>query len=300
MRQTSLFASWGTLALGLVLMGADAAHAGPAERSALSGEWIASVPHSGELLACTLKLTRKGRFTLVALQAIKGTKYSRRGTYAADGRNISFRDSKGGQLFMTYKLSDKKLTLVLGVFEIPLSKSTAAGTHSARQDQPTGDRNIVVNGVRLTGKQLRVWEDLERKHRVRLPDRRYWYDQVTGYMGYDGGPSKYQILSRPRLGGKLSPKATGGRTGFFVNGLELHPVDVNWYRRLFGRAPSGRYWLLSDGRFGVMGDPRPLCNIYDIARKRARNSDGGGRKESLTSGYFLTGVAVIGGEVLIR
>ncbi len=60
------------------------------------------------------------------------------------------------------------------------------------------------------------------QHYGTIPSGRYWYDPVSGLWGNDGGPSSGQIMAGLPLGGSLRADASGGGTGVFINGREIH------------------------------------------------------------------------------
>lgn len=126
------------------------------------------------------------------------------------------------------------------------------------------NRAVTVNGVPLGDATLTA---LESAYQTRLPDGRYWYDPVSGLWGVVGGPSTGQILPGLDFGAPLPADAsigTGPRTGVFVNGRELHPLEVAALWRAFGSVFPGRYWLAPSGIGGVEGGP-PLFDLRAAA-----------------------------------
>jgi hypothetical protein len=91
---------------------------------------------------------------------------------------------------------------------------------------------------------------------------------------------------------------SGGGTGVFVNGRELHPYDVYRLSQL-GPVYPGRYWVDANGDFGYEYGPR-LGNLVMFARAaRARaalqqNHNGGRAK------YAMDGIIVNGAGFLER
>ena len=104
----------------------------------------------------------------------------------------------------------------------------------------------------------------------------YWYDTATGAVGQWGGPTAGFIGPGLGLGGPLPANASGGGdgrlTGVFINGRELHPIDVQQLTALM-RTPvmRGRWWMDAQGNAGAEGGPF-LFNLYAVARA----SGGGG------------------------
>jgi hypothetical protein len=108
---------------------------------------------------------------------------------------------------------------------------------------------ILINGVELTQEQVI-------HHQIMVPSGRYWYDPVSGLWGQEGGPFAGQILPDLDLGGPMRADASGGNTGVFINGRELHLMEVQYLALLFGEpVPLGRYWMGWDGIGGPEGGP---------------------------------------------
>lgn len=112
--------------------------------------------------------------------------------------------------------------------------------------------NIFVNGVKLNRQTIR---SLETYYGLRMQSGRYWYDKVSGLWGFEGGPAMGQIMPALKLGGSLKPHVSGGNTGVFVNGRELHPTEVQYLLSIFGQVIPGRYWLNARGFGGFEGGP---------------------------------------------
>lgn len=126
---------------------------------------------------------------------------------------------------------------------------------------------VVVNGVRLdTGTK----DALETAYGVRVPPARYWYDPVSGVWGLEGGPAQGQIHPGLRLGGPLRADASNGDTGVFVNGRQLHRLEVAALQRCTP-VYRGRYWIIANGIGGVEGMP-PSFNLAVLCG----NAAGGG------------------------
>ena len=89
-----------------------------------------------------------------------------------------------------------------------------------------------------------------------MPDGHYWYDAASGAAGVWGGPAAAYLGPGLSLGCTLPATASGGGdgrvTGVFVNGRELHPLDVAGLRRLVPVWP-GRYWWDAAGNVGAEG-----------------------------------------------
>ncbi|MGH7537354.1 MAG: hypothetical protein ACREMF_01850 [Gemmatimonadales bacterium] len=133
-------------------------------------------------------------------------------------------------------------------------------------------RNVVVNEVRIADGQLQA---LERQYGTRIPDGAYWYDRSSGAWGMRGGPTAGFTVAGLSLGGPLRPDASSGTTGVFINGRQLHVMDVLGLQQLIGAVYPGRYWVDAQGNAGFEGGPA-LVNLVVMARQRGARSGGGG------------------------
>jgi hypothetical protein len=107
---------------------------------------------------------------------------------------------------------------------------------------------ILVNDRPLTVEEVTYYG-------VDLPPGRYWYDQVSGLWGIEGGGYAGQIVAGLPLGGPLQPGASMSDTGVFFNGREIHVDELLELMRMFGEVPPGRYWLGADLVGGIEGQP---------------------------------------------
>lgn len=121
---------------------------------------------------------------------------------------------------------------------------------------PAVAQEVTVNRVRLDD---RTRVALERAYGVPVAPGRYWYDAFSGVWGVEGGPAQGQIHPGLQLGGPLRADASGGDTGVFVNGRQLHRLDVAALRRCTQVIP-GRYWVAANGVGGYEGAP-PSFNL---------------------------------------
>jgi hypothetical protein len=159
----------------------------------------------------------------------------------------------------TFRRFARSLVLVLGL--VPAT---------ALADQP----GIVVNGQPLSMQEVLDYG-------VDVPPGRYWYDQVSGLWGAEGGPSVGQITPGLPLGGTLEVDASSGSTGVFINGREIHMLELLELQQLFGEVPLGRYWLGADGVGGLEGGPA----TFSLAPAPSQADSGG------SGGYFEDNVA---------
>ena len=142
-----------------------------------------------------------------------------------------------------HRLFSTGLMLALVVSAGPLSRAGA-------------QQGIFVNG------EPAVQADFERElarfgvpMTVAVPDGSYWYDPMSGLWGVVGGPALGQMPPEMQLGGALAPDASGGQTGIFVNGRELHMTEAVYLQQLFGYVIPGRYWMNAMGIGGFEGGP---------------------------------------------
>ena len=137
--------------------------------------------------------------------------------------------------------------------------------------------DVVVNAVRLDDATLL---QLERAYGVPIRPGRYWYDPVSGVWGMEGGPAAGLIQPGLRLGGPLRADASRGNTSIFVNGRQLHLLDVLALQRCVVTIP-GRYWVGPDGVGGFEGGPP----FFDLNALCAAPSGGGGSNGSQCQNY---------------
>jgi hypothetical protein len=158
---------------------------------------------------------------------------------------------------------------------------------------PAESPAVRVNGAILDAAQL---AQLQAKYRVPIAPGDYWYDSRTGLWGESGGPARGLIMPGESLGGALAADASGKGTGVFINGRELHPVDVQNLDLLFAvfgtRTLPGRYWSNADGNFGAEGSPAPMGNFRAMVAMLQRGKDSSHYKNnpwSYTSDYTAFG-----------
>ena len=125
-------------------------------------------------------------------------------------------------------------------------------------------RNVRFNGRQLSPDQIARLEQVERYYGVRLPDNEYWYDNRSGAAGLWHGPALAALPAGLNLGGPMPADCSGGGTGVFINGRELHPIDVAVLQQL-GPVYRGRYWVDANGFFGLEGGPA-VGNLFLLAR----------------------------------
>lgn len=152
----------------------------------------------------------------------------------------------GADLALRYRGLNEHPRASLAVAEAP-RRSTA---------MPASRRLVYVNGMRISNEEVTV---MERAWGTNVVDGRYWYDEACGAWGIENGPCAGFIEPGIRLGGPLMANASGGGTGVFLNGRELHPQDVLALTHAMPVWP-GRYWVDAAGNVGWEG-AAPLGNL---------------------------------------
>jgi hypothetical protein len=155
-------------------------------------------------------------------------------------------------------------------------------TAVAVAEQPPAKKASAQRKVRFNKHLLgpAALETLERLERGigRLDDGAYWYDPRTGASGRWGGPTLAFLPPGLTLGGPAPADASGGGqgtlTGVFINGRELHPLDVVGLQQLIGQVWPGRWWVDAQGNYGLENGPA-LGNLALLAR--AHQGSGGRR-----------------------
>lgn len=173
---------------------------------------------------------------------------------------------------MMYPLRWLILLLSLLSSPLPAAEPAAAG--------------VQVNGRVLSGAEL---DALARLAGYRIPPGDYWYDPFAGLWGYRNGPAQGRAVAGIALGGALPSHASGRTgTGVYVNGRELHPLDLQALRRCTPVYP-GRYWLAANGIGGYEFGPA----AFDLTRLCASRDHGGGSGLS-SYGSVVAGEGFIG------
>ncbi|HKO97278.1 MAG TPA: hypothetical protein VJU86_09815 [Pyrinomonadaceae bacterium] len=175
-----------------------------------------------------------------------------------------------------------------------LSHAPLAKTQTQSQPQPQSatakpTRQVFVNGVLLRQDQIDL---LEQKYQTPLPDGNYWYDRMCGAWGMMGGPVLCTLEPNHDIGGPLQPGASNGNTGVFINGRELHYLDMALLQRVVPMIIPGRWWLDVYGNFGMEGGPM-LGNLWTLAQ--SQGVGGNENRSSVLSSWDRTGIAVFNG-----
>jgi hypothetical protein len=165
------------------------------------------------------------------------------------------------------------LTAPSVVLGSPFDAGVPGPSHSPR----AAERHLRFNGRNLTDAQYTTLQQLERWV-GRINDGDYWYDARTGASGRWGGPTLAFLPTGLDLGGSVPANASGGGqgmlTGVFINGRELHPLDVAGLQQLVGAVWPGRWWVDAQGNYGLEGGP-PLGNLVALAQARRASGSAG-------------------------
>jgi hypothetical protein len=165
------------------------------------------------------------------------------------------------------------------------------------------DRHLTFNRRPATAADLATLAAYEQAWGVRVPAGDYWYDGRSGAAGQWGGPTRGFLAPGLPLGGGVAPaEASGGGggrlTGVFVNGRELHPLDVSGLTSWLGAPPvPGRWWVDGQGWFGLEGQG-PLGHLQAIGAQRQRASSSYRSDPSTGSSVFVgSGCAAVHGRL---
>ncbi len=162
---------------------------------------------------------------------------------------------------------------------------------------------VIVNGTPLSAAQIQA---ITVQYRVVPQPGSYWYDSRSGLFGYVGQGAAGAMRPGHALGA-LSPTASAGRTGIFVNGRQIPMTELAFYQSLVGPVRPGRYWMDGFGNVGFEGVPSPLVNLVAVMASRGGRSWSGeanlGGYWPMTSGTWDTSgggnhVISVDGEVL--
>ena len=217
------------------------------------GAWVA---HVGDIVSLSLTTSADGSTTGVMTDSSTSMRVAARrhgtelrGTIGSSADAIPF----------VATLQGRELRMALGDSEyeeeVVFTRAEAAAAVSSAVSLPVAghtSRNVVINGRRLNDADLAA---LEATYGVHLPDNDFWYDAVSGAWGVRGGPTLGFSSPGLALGGPLQADASGGGTGVFVNGRELHPIDLGALQSLTGLILPGRYFITAQGLAGYEGGP---------------------------------------------
>src|SRR5262245_40134394 len=115
------------------------------------------------------------------------------------------------------------MALAVGTTTERIARGQAGIERKPATTNTSQTRSVIINDVRLSDEQVAA---LERRFRIPMRDGNYWYDRRGGAWGLKGGPTAGFTLVGLDVGGPLKANASNGNTGVFVNGRELHILDV--------------------------------------------------------------------------
>jgi len=131
----------------------------------------------------------------------------------------------------------------------------------------------VINGIPLTAQQK---AEFVRIYGTPPLAGEFWYDARSGLWGVKGREA-FGVLRPGHAYGPLSPAASAGTTGVFINGRQINLAEALYIRNLLGSVMQGRWWLDgATGYFGLEGSNAPVGNLYLAARAAQARSGGGG------------------------
>src|SRR6266849_41370 len=81
---------------------------------------------------------------------------------------------------------------------------------------------VYVNDAPISAEQVQILEYVYGP----VQSGAYWYDPISGLWRQRGGPAQGQINPWLPLVRPLRADVSGGKTRVFINGRDLHPVDV--------------------------------------------------------------------------
>jgi hypothetical protein len=200
--------------------------------------------------------------------AVRGMIALQDGVLRFDGRLVHDSEAEGfvtvgGAVIAFFHARTDEQGLDLTVADVGVGAAGLAAAPVTRFARIHGEvRPVTVNRVVLA---LETVAALETHYRTRLLRGDFWYDAVSGLWGVWGGPPLGVIEAGLALGGPLPPDASGGRSGVFVNGRELHDLEVLALWQRFGQVVPGRYWMDARGVGGVEGGPA----LFDLSALHA-------------------------------
>ncbi len=160
---------------------------------------------------------------------------------------------------------------------------------------PPSTVHYSFNGRLATPGDRLIVAQIERLYGTAAPPGDYWYDPASGAAGRWGGPALGFLPAGLALGGRLPANASGGGTGrltgVWINGRELHPVDVQVLTSLLGRVVQSRWWVDALGNAGQDGGPA-VMNLITIARQRGKAAESYYRTDGRGSNVFVGGGCV--------
>lgn len=195
------------------------------------------------------------------------------GSFTVEDETVHFRLTLRGKT-LTFASEGETYTLSRQEQDTPdRSRGAAAPAGSTVPVRP-----LRINRAVIPDEQVRRFE--QQHHQV-IPRGDFWYDNVSGAWGLDGGPTVGFTAPGMNLGGKLAADASGGDTGVFINGRELPVQDVAGLAQMGVPVQQGRWWVDARGNFGVEGSPNASGNLFQFSRGK-----GGAYQRATVGGYI--------------
>ena len=163
------------------------------------------------------------------------------------------------------------LLTMLILLSAGMSGQVGLNSPAATDQAASGD--VIVNGIPLSAEQITA---MEQAYGVKPLPGNYWYDRLSGLYGVVGYPSFGFMIAGDDFG-ELKANASNGDSPVFVNGRQLPQSEwLVWSYLLGYMIQPGRYWLDANGNAGLEGNPMPLENLYQAARRNNYNGAGSG------------------------